>query len=334
LESDTLNADILHLHWIAFMADYPSFFRSIPATQPIVWTLHDMNPFTGGCHFDSGCGRFATGCGSCPQIDNSGPDDVSRFSLMVKQKALAGRPIHVVAPSRWMLSQAQQSPVWPDTTSFTQINYGLDLKVFHPIHRGEARRALGLPMDATIVGFGADQLNNPRKGVTYLQTALKQSGSAYKNLEALVFGNGQIDRPAWTVNQIHSLGFVSDAHQQALAYSACDFFVIPSTEDNQPQMGIEAMACGVPVLGFRSGGLAEMITDSVDGILVERLNATALTQAIDWISENEESRRLMSKRARATALRIFDCHQQTQRHLEIYRELSLLQNTTHHRRAA
>ena len=122
LPAKVTNCDVVHLHWISFLADYPSFFESIPRSVPIVWTLHDMNPFTGGCHYSAGCEKFTNGCGTCPQVISPSATDVSTDSMAAKTAALAGRSIHVTAPSQWMLDLAQRSPVWPAGTTFKKIH--------------------------------------------------------------------------------------------------------------------------------------------------------------------------------------------------------------------
>lgn len=155
---------LLHLHWTAFALDWPSFFRSLPRRLPIVWTLHDQNPYTGGCHFTTGCERFRTGCGQCPQLLAPGPHDLSRHAFAVKQAVLTGRELHVVAPSRWMLTEAQKSPIFRGAKSLTQIPYGLDVAALEPEAGREAFR--GQRLLPTIL-FGAEDLKNARKGVQY-----------------------------------------------------------------------------------------------------------------------------------------------------------------------
>ena len=123
-------SNLVHLHWLAFMVDYPSFFAGIPDSVPIVWTLHDMNPFTGGCHYSNGCERFAVGCGACPLIENPGRSDVSRFGFKIKQQAFKNKNIHVVAPSRWIKDLAARSSIFPSSTIFHHIRLGFDLQQF------------------------------------------------------------------------------------------------------------------------------------------------------------------------------------------------------------
>ncbi len=186
---------LLHLHWTAFALDWPSFFRSLPRRLPIVWTLHDQNPYTGGCHFTTGCERFRTGCGQCPQLLAPGPHDLSRHAFAVKQALLTGRELHVVAPSRWMLTEAQKSPIFRGAKSFTQIPYGLDVAALEPEPGRAAFR--GQRLLPTIL-FGAEDLKNARKGVQYALEGIN-------HLVRLVSQSDSVQTPAGQVEPGHDL---------------------------------------------------------------------------------------------------------------------------------
>jgi glycosyltransferase involved in cell wall biosynthesis len=315
------NAEILHLHWIAYLADYPSFFESVPRHTPIVWTLHDMNPFTGGCHFTSGCQRFRKACGNCPQVCNPSDSDISAHSLAVKRAALEGRTIHVVAPSQWMLDLARRSPVWPAQTSFTRINYGVDLQQYCPSERAAAKISLGIEPDATVIGFGADNIRNPRKGFELLRAAL-ESRRHDNRLTAVVFGHGDSTRQTLSVSKVINRGYVADVSDKVSMINACDMFVVPSLEDNQPQMAIEAMGCGVPVIGFDSGGIGEMFRDGYEGQLVPRGDVAALAEAIDWMAAHPESAALMGRRSRLRANQDYNAPVQARAYLDLYRQIA------------
>jgi glycosyltransferase involved in cell wall biosynthesis len=304
------NSDVVHLHWISFFADYPSFFKSIAKHVPIVWTLHDMNPFTGGCHYSGGCERFKSGCGSCPQIVAPDPQDVSVDSFEAKRAALSGRQIHVTAPSQWMLDLAKQSPVWPASTTFTKIHLGFDLDTFFPVNRDDARKELGIETDAVLVAFGADDLNSKRKGFHHLLSALKRLKTD-RNVECLVFGGGDIpDHP--NLPRIHHQGFIDSADRQRLVYSASDLVVVPSREDNQPQVGLEAMACGVPVVAFDAGGIPEYVRDRKTGCLVPLGDEASLAEKISGLCDLESLRRRLGEAALAMVKEEFELSHQTQ----------------------
>ncbi len=323
LDLTAVDADVVHLHWVAFMADYPIFFQRIPQGKPIVWTLHDMNPFTGGCHFTSGCQRFIKGCGNCPQIQNPQSNDVSAISYQVKRKTLASRQhLTVVAPSRWLLNEAQRSPLWPVNTNFQQIKYGLDSNSFRPQEKSSARMRLGLPIGSVVVGFGADNLSNPRKGLALLEQALSLSPSSRTHLTALIFGAGKVDAASLCVHNVLQLGFLSSEAKQVDAYNACDFFVVPSLADNQPQTALEAMACGVPVIAFDSGGIGEVVKHGENGLLAAPDDLQGLANAIEKLILGSDLRRQLAQGARMSMLREHEGKAQALKYLGLYEKIS------------
>lgn len=315
-----INSDVVHLHWISFFADYPTFFQSIPEHVPLVWTLHDQNAFTGGCHYSGGCANYESGCGSCPQVTDSHNRDVSVDSFMSKRRALAGRKVHVVAPSKWMLDLARKSPIWPKTASFHHIRLGFNLKKFYPVDKHHARKQLGIRSDAFLIGFGADDVRNKRKGIGSLMEALNQLPTN-ENVEGLVFGAGEVQSTG-PVKKIHQLGYIDSVDRQRLIYSAADVVVVPSTEDNQPQVGLEAMACGTPVVGFDTCGIPEMVHHGKTGLLAEAGNPANLAKQISWIITNPLPRQQMGIEARKMMELNHDSEIQAARYLQLYENAS------------
>ena len=319
LDWKSIDADIAHLHWISFFADYPSFFGSIPSSVPVVWTLHDMNAFTGGCHYTNGCASFKFGCGSCPQVTNSKPQDVSQSTFKTKQSSLRKKNIHVVTPSDWMRQQAMESKIWPAQTSFHTIRYGLDLELFRPLNKQESRLKLGIESDAVLIAFGAEDVNNKRKGVQHLLPALANL-QTQRDVECVVFGSGEIESGSG-VPHIHQMGYVESEQRQSLIYSAADIVVVPSREDNQPQVGLEAMACGTPVVGFNAGGIPEYVRDGATGLIADHGNEAHLADRISCLVDNQDARRSMGQQARLMMEREFEISQQSQKYTEFYQAL-------------
>jgi hypothetical protein len=215
-----IHADIVQLHWIAFMADWPTFFDAIPNSVPIFWTLHDMNPFSGGCHYSGGCNAFENGCGSCPQLSGANPLDVSRRASMAKRKAMQGKQIHVISPSQWLADLASQSSVWPDNTSFSVIRYGLPLDTFTPLDRDRCKQELGIAPNETVIGFGAESIGNTRKGFSQLFAALRQIEAMpdRPSFTVLLMGSlkpDEVDQQLPGANRTVQLGYVSDEKDQA-----------------------------------------------------------------------------------------------------------------------
>ncbi len=319
-----INADVVHLHWIAFMADWPAFFGAIPDQVPLVWTLHDQNPFTGGCHYSDGCERFTAGCGHCPQLVGGGATDISRRSLLVKQQALRRKRMHVISPSRWMDGLARQSPVWPARTTFSVVHYGLPLNQFFPREKAAARRALGIGEHETVLGFGADNIANPRKGFSLLAAALRSVADQQPKpdgLTGLLVGGGSSQGPPVELpglTRTMHLGFLPGPEKIANFYSACDFVVVPSLEDNHPQMALEAMACGRPVIAFDTGGIGEFVLDGITGRLVPLRDVESLATAIRQLAEAPALRDNLGQRARMLIQRDFEAASQTARVTAIY----------------
>lgn len=333
-----INADLIHLHWIAFLADWPSFFAGLPADVPVVWTLHDMHPFSGGCHYDGGCGRFAKGCGHCPQLTAPGADDVSRRSLLVKQQTLRRRRIHVVSPSQWLERLARTSPVWPASATFSTIHNGIPLESFAPQDRGASRARWGIESHSFVAGFGADSLGCHRKGLDLLREALSQCdagmGDGGVPWTLLLMGAdtqraARLDLPPGF--RVVPTGFLHDTAGLASFYSACDVVVVPSREDNQPQVALEAMACGTPVAAFDSGGAGEFVREGVTGRLVAAGDTSALAAALMQLAADPGLRQNLGQRARLLVSREFDLVKQAARYESLYERL--LESRAAHRAA-
>lgn len=320
LDRQQLDGDLLHLHWVSYLLDYPSFFASLPPELPVVWTLHDMNPFTGGCHFAGDCTAFETQCHSCPQLDIRGPRDLSQRSFQVKQRALAGKNLHLVAPSHWLAEQARRSRIFAGTKSVRVIPYGLDTDRFAPVNKAAAKQKLGLPQDRLVIGFGAASVEHHRKGFRELLAAFGRLGNKSRVL-GLVFGGGALPACNFELPEIRSVGFVKDAARQALVYSAADLFVLPSLQDNLPQTGLEAIACGTPVVGFEIGGVPDFVHHGQTGLLAKRGDAADLAANIERLLGHPAEREQMGRNARELALSEFRSERQAERYAELYRSL-------------
>lgn len=317
----SLGSEIVHLHWMAFFIDYPSFFDSIPDSTPIVWSFHDMNPLTGGCHYSSGCSRFTVGCGQCPQISKPDRHDASFHGFRSKQKSLRGKTIHVVTPNQWLSDLARHSAIFPDSTEFHLIRLGLDENTFVPIGREAARRQLGLPTDVPLVAFGAEDIENYRKGFHHLLAALRNVRQQ-KDVECLVFGNGKLPEKRVGLPRFHEYGFVDSPEKHRLIYSAADVFVLPSREDNQPQTGLESMACGTPVVGFRAGGIPEYVRHNKTGLIATMGDETEMASHILRLIEDDELRNRLSRDARRMIELEFTADIQAKRYIHLYRRIA------------
>jgi glycosyltransferase involved in cell wall biosynthesis len=311
---------LLHLHWVAGFVDCPAFFSSIPPSTPVVWTLHDMNPFTGGCHYDEDCGKFAASCGACPQLNSVDEGDLSQRILQRKQKAFAPvhpKRLHIVADSNWLASEARKSSAFAGLP-ISAIHYGLDLETFAPRNKFAAREVLGIPPDARVVLFGADHISVERKGFAHLLQALDQFPKDTTPF-LLSMGNGTPSIPD-RFPHLH-LGFISGDRFLSIVYSAADVFAIPSLQEAFGQTALESMACGTPVVGFNVGGIREVVLDGVTGLLAPVRDSCALQQAIGKLLTNASLRAELASNCRRIAVEQYSLEIQARQYLDLYRGL-------------
>ncbi len=311
---------IVHMHWIADFIDYPSFFASIPDDLPIVWTLHDMNPFTGGCHYSWECGKYQQGCYACPQLGPAGRVDLAARNSRVKAEAIAAKNIHVVADSHWLEGEARKSALFSNVRSFRTIHYGLDTERFIPRDTVACRMALGLDHDALIIAFGADDIENRRKGMALLFESLDAITSD-RQVVVLVFGHGQELPLRFERFTVRNVGFVQDPALMSIIHSASDVFIIPSLYEAFGQTALEAMACGTPVVGFDTGGIPDMISHGETGLLARPGDAADLAEKIQWMVDHKSERRAMGTAARLLVEREYTLAVQASRYLGLYRSL-------------
>ena len=314
-------ADIYHLHQITEFVDYRATLARLASRAPIVWTLHEMTPFTGGCHYTFGCDGFAATCGSCPQLGSSSHYDLSH-SVWLRKRGVYNRipptRFHVVGASRWIAAEAQRSSLFKQFP-ISVIPYGIDTDVFRPMPG--ARRlldALEVPPTARIVLFVSDWMGNNRKGFDLLDAALHSR--PLSNVALVSLGRGDRPRLQSAMPHVHLGGFTED-RMVALAYSLADVFVIPSRQDNLPNAVLEAMACGTPVVGFKTGGIPEMVRDGVNGLLAEAGDVADLADAIAALLADEPRRAGMGRAARELAEREYTGARQGERYLRLYESI-------------
>lgn len=312
---------VIHLHWIARFLDYSSFFHSLPTGQPVVWTLHDMNPFTGGCHLAGGCERFRRGCGNCPQLKKPHDDDISRQAFVEKQNALTNLELHIVAPTRWILDQAKSSLMFRGAKSFQHIPHGIPTDDYYPMDRSEARARLGLSPDAFIIGYKAIDRRNHRKGASELYEALSKIHH-HPNVECLVFGGDRFSCETPNRPITHHIGPVQGILQLRTVYSATDVMVLPSLENNLPLTGLEAMACGVPVVAFKAGGMPDFVRPGETGLLADTGDSQQLYECLQQMVDNPNWTRELGLNSRTLIEREYASASEARTYASLYNSLT------------
>lgn len=316
---DIAEADIVHLHWVADLLDYRHAAQVLRGKK-IVWTLHDMNPFTGGCHYAGECTKYMRQCGDCPQLGSGTEDDLSLHVWKQKLGAYKKMDITVVTPSKWLSTCARESALLGRFPVHV-IPYGFPTDIFKPFPKDAARAALNIDATAKVVLFGADIINKKRKGFHYLLKALEKlsQGLQVSNIVLAFFGRLPEAFKLTLPYPAFVFGDVSDENSLAKIYSSADVFVLPTLEDNLPNTVMEAMACGTPVVGFDVGGVPDMIDDKKTGRLVVPGDIHGLADGILWVLKNRETADL-SRNCRVKALS-FSLERQASSYQKIYEQL-------------
>jgi len=289
MTGEMTDADVINFHKTEHFADIPGLFQHLPISKPVVITLHDLSPITGGCDYPCDCRRFEEGCGACPILGSGTANDYSREIFRLRQSAYATRlpeRFAFVANSRWTGEQARRSGLTKGRR-VEVIHYGLDQNVYSPQKREEARLALGIAREEEVLCFAAQDLRLQHKGGHCLAEALAVVAKRGP-IRLLTMGGGQFKAPP-QCRHTH-FGRVESDHLQALLYRAADVFIIPSLEEAFGQTALEAVACGTVVAGFRVGGIVDIVQDGLNGRLVARGDTGALSQAIVQLLEDDEMR--------------------------------------------
>lgn len=298
------DADVVIMHWINnFTMSISTIEKLLKLNKPVYWFMHDMWPLTGGCHYSLECEKYQSHCGKCPMNHQKKGSrlthDLSYIQFEQKNKSLSRyENLYFITPSQWLADKVKNSALFGNHKIFVCHNV-LDLDVFTSQDKLYARERLGLPQNKKLILFGADNLSNPYKGWPYLQEALSHP---IIDTECVLYGACNIDLQKQIPMKVHTLGKISDLKKLVDLYSACDVFVTPSLADNYPNVIIEAMACGLPVVGFASGGIPEMIDDNKDGILVREYSSSELHKAIVKVLQLNQSN-VMSEYAREKVLK-------------------------------
>lgn len=273
-------ADVIHLHWVNHgLLSLKGIGRLLHLQKPVVWTMHDLWEATGICHYPGECTRFMEDCGCCPLLESNRSHDLSARVMRRKQEVMKNTNTNFVGCSKWLADQAKQSALALGNR-YSVVPNPIDTELFSPGDKVAVRRRLGLPLDKQLVLFGAVNAADKRKGLDYLIEASQLLKGEADWMELVMCGQLKAAPSEPFGLKVHEMGYVSDSAKMADLYRAADLFVIPSLEENLPNMIMEAMACGTPCVGFKIGGIPEMITPGVTGYLAEYRSADDLAKGI------------------------------------------------------
>ncbi len=318
-------SDIINLHWVAEFQSVETITRLLETGKPVVWTLHDINAFTGGCHYSAGCEKYTEDCRDCPQLK----DDFYQIPSHVLENKIDSwrKNLTIVTPSHWLGECARKSRVFKNYRVEVVPN-SLETEIFKPKAKALAKKEIGLDPQSLTLLFGAATGNEKRKGFDKLMAAMKYclQDETFKllakngTIKILTFGPPQEDLEKLAI-EIKSLGYVHDNDRLAVIYSAADLFILPSLEDNLPNTVLEAMACGTPVIAFNIGGIPDMIENGVTGYLAPGFDTREMGASTLKLLSDEEKRRRMSLNCRQVIEQKFKLQDQAGLYLGLFHDL-------------
>lgn len=309
-------AVIVNLHWVADFLDYTSFFEK--NTKPVVWTLHDMNPFSGGEHYlEEYLGIDEFGFPIKRKRSNEEIRVTKKNSAIKIQAFSKIDNLTIVAPSEWLAEEAGKSEVFKDKPVICIPN-GLNSKIYAPRDKNYSRELLNIPKGKKVILFVADSIEKYRKGFVFLKRAFEQLADPNLVLCAIGDKNNELE----TIDNILELGTIYDERLMSVAYSAADVFVIPSLMDNLPNTVLESLMCGTPVIGFPIGGIPDMIQDGINGFITEEISVNSLVKTINKFLKNPSC--FNEIEIRENALKKYDQRVQSQKYIDLF--TSILKN--------
>ena len=318
-------ADVIHLHWInQGYLSLKNIHKILQSGKPVVWTMHDMWPFTGTCHYAGECEKYKTGCHHCPILYSGGNNrDISYQVFQKKAEVFNGSHIYFVACSQWLEGLAKQSLLLKNQ-AVCNIPNAINTQLFHPKNKQDAREKLHLPKDKKLLLFGSLKITDKRKGVDYLVEACRWIQEKYVDLrETLAIVTMGHDGDAYKnlfSFPVYSLDYVSQERDLADVYNAVDLYVTPSLQDNLPNTIVEAMACGIPCVGFQVGGIPQMIDHLHNGYVAEYKNAQDFANGIHWALMEDDYQNL-SEWAVRKAVDTYSEANVAKRYLSVYNKV-------------
>ena len=312
-----MNPDIVHLHWINSGTLTIKEISQIKA--PIVWSLHDMWPFTGGCHYDLDCGLYKKECGTCKVLNSNKLNDLSKKLLSNKQKWFSQIDnLTIVALSSWLEGCAKSSSLFRNKR-IVRLPNPIDVSVFDKVDKYVAREILTLPRDKKLLLFGAMYAtSDPRKGFNELINALSYLDK--NKYEVVIFGASHYSNKTDIPLNLHLVGQLNDDISLKLIYSAVDLTIVPSLQENLSNVIMESLSCATPVVAFNIGGNSDLIEHKVNGFLAKPYKSNELAKGVDWIIEGNNNEEI-KKNSRMKVLENFSEDVLIPQYIELYRSI-------------
>lgn len=317
-------ADVIHLAWInQGTLSLKGIRKILKSGKPVVWTMHDFWPATGLCHYPGACDHFNTHCCNCPLLPGSGSSRDLSYQVWEKKKELYKEEnIYFVACSNWLKAKTKTSGLFLGQR-MTSIPNPIDTSLYHPINKQEARLRASLPEDKRLILFVSQKVTDIRKGMDYFVKSVEQLVASHpemkENTGIAILGGHSEELVSSLPLPVYPLGYVNDQRKIVCVYNSADVFVLPSLEDNLPNTIMEAMACGIPCVGFKVGGIPEMIDHKKTGYVAQARDSSDLAQGIDWVLHEADSAQLSCNSLHKVSLS-YSKRAVAMKYIEVYNE--------------
>ena len=315
-------ADIVHIHWInhGFLA--PQHIKALAGlNKKIVWTLHDSNPITGGCHVRYGCLNFIDQCGNCPVLKASHPNDLSNRTWLKKSKAYKSLNFDFIAPSIWMGDRAREASL-SQGKKVHVISNALETDLFRPLDKNICRKEFGIDEDSIVIlaGYMPSKADRHKGFPELLDTlrSLANHPAVSKDKLLLIFYGS--DGKGFELNipiKHKFVGKITNDTTLVSLYSMADVFVFTSLEESMGYTALESIACGTPVAAFSTSGVTDVVVHKQSGYLADLKDTVSLADGIIWILANRANMKL-SEAAREWAVTNFSLEVIAAKHRELY----------------
>jgi glycosyltransferase involved in cell wall biosynthesis len=311
-EADVVNCHNLHSYYFNLKT-----LAKIARLKPVIWTFHDMWPLTAHCahSFD---GKVKDGFYQCPSLEIFPPLawHNEKHLEKIKEAIYRNSNFHIVTPSSWLKEKVVQTILKDKPISL--IYNGIDNRVFRPYSKEQSRQELGLPHGKKIIlSVIKKGQSNPWKGADYL-TKIIELLKNKKDVSFVCLGGNSTDR----IEKVINIPYTKDRAELAKYYSAADILLYPSIADNCPLVVLEAMACGLPVVSFATGGIPELVEHKTSGYIAEYKNTNDLKTGLEYLlnlspEETEKMRFVSTNKITEN----FTMEKMTDQYLSLYRTI-------------
>lgn len=257
--------DAILLRWVSVTVSDFQISTWSHRSKPLVWCLSDMAPLTGGCHYSISCSSYQVACTPCPRISK---DRFQLPEMVLRRRLRLWKSIVYVSPSKWLARVAKESALGREK-DVRVIQTGVELDIFKPHDKEIERKRLGICTTNPVILFGAASVKDSRKGFKFLPELVEILNNNYSlqgKYTVLIVGSGSSELTQLDCD-LKITGHIANRDELARAYSVADVAVLPYIQDNLPNVCLESIACGVPVVAFSIGGIPDVVVPNVNGDL-------------------------------------------------------------------